>query len=95
VPSGATLIAESPTGNDAFGLGPHLGLQFHPEATPPQAEGWVDDLAEPLRQQGVDLDALKRQGREHGAAAAERAKELFAAWHARASSHAERTRERL
>jgi GMP synthase-like glutamine amidotransferase len=95
VPSGATLIAESPTGNDAFSLGPHLGLQFHPEATPPQVDGWVDDLAEPLGDRGVDLDALKKQGGEHGETAAQQAKKLFAAWHARASSHAERTTERL
>jgi GMP synthase-like glutamine amidotransferase len=95
VPSGATLVAESPTGNDAFVLGPHLGLQFHPEASPDQADGWAEDLAEPLTERGVDLEALKAQGQEHGAAAARQAKKLFAAWHARASSHAERATEPL
>jgi GMP synthase-like glutamine amidotransferase len=86
VPSGATLIAESPCGTDAFSLGPHLGLQFHPEATPPQVDIWLNDLAEPLRERGVETEPLSEQGREHGGAAAQQAKKLFAAWHARASA---------
>jgi GMP synthase-like glutamine amidotransferase len=86
VPDGATLIAESPSGTDAFSLGPHLGLQFHPEATPPQVDIWLDDLSEELIERDVEIDALRMQGREHGDAAAGQAAELFAAWHARASA---------
>jgi GMP synthase-like glutamine amidotransferase len=90
VPDGATLVAESPSGNDAFSLGPHLGLQFHPEATPPQVGIWLDDLAEPLAEREVDTDAIREQGRAHGDTAARQARKLFAAWHARASSDAAR-----
>jgi GMP synthase-like glutamine amidotransferase len=33
IPAGATELARTAVGPSAFRLGPHLGLQFHPEAT--------------------------------------------------------------
>ena len=42
VPAGAIELARSPAGPGAFRLGPHLGLQFHPEADAAMAAGWAD-----------------------------------------------------
>jgi GMP synthase-like glutamine amidotransferase len=41
VPDGAIELARSPVGPGAFRLGPHLGLQFHPEADAAMAAGWA------------------------------------------------------
>ena len=50
VPSGATVLAESPAGPQAIVCGRALGLQFHPEATESIVRQWsagegVDELA--------------------------------------------------
>lgn len=41
LPSGATLLAHDTLGPQVFGAGRHLGVQFHPEVTPPIVAGWV------------------------------------------------------
>ena len=44
VPPGATRIASSPyCGNQAFALGPHLGMQCHVEMTPELIRAWCRD----------------------------------------------------
>jgi GMP synthase-like glutamine amidotransferase len=40
-PPGATEIARTADASQAFRLGPHLGVQFHPEATVDIVEGWA------------------------------------------------------
>ena len=50
VPSGATVLAESPVGPQAIMCGRALGLQFHPEATESIVRQWAsgegaDELA--------------------------------------------------
>lgn len=47
VPPGAAGIARTADAVQAFRLGPHLGVQFHPEATVEIVEGWA-------RADGVD-----------------------------------------
>src|SRR4051794_19194010 len=47
VPPGATELARTRDAAQAFRLGPHLGVQFHPEATVEIVEGWA-------RADGVD-----------------------------------------
>ncbi len=42
VPDGAAELAHSPAGPAAFRTGPHLGLQFHPEADAARAKVWAD-----------------------------------------------------
>jgi GMP synthase-like glutamine amidotransferase len=57
-PPGATLIAESDAGPQAFVSGRHLGVQFHPEVTPDIMDTWVSTYRHELDDEGVDPDAL-------------------------------------
>jgi len=64
-PPGATELARTADAPQAFRYGPHVGVQFHPEATVEIVEGWA-------RADGVDhvdLSAPRRQ-REAAASAA-------------------------
>ena len=58
VPPGATLIAESDIGPQAFVAGRSLGLQFHPEVTTGIMDDWVREYRHELDADGVDPDAL-------------------------------------
>src|SRR4051794_16637653 len=40
-PPGATELARTADSPQAFAIGPHLGVQFHPEATVEIVEGWA------------------------------------------------------
>ena len=70
-PPGATELARRDAATQAFRLGPHLGLQFHPEATVEIVAGWAE-------QAGVDvaLDASPER-REAARAAAFRLLDAF------------------
>jgi GMP synthase-like glutamine amidotransferase len=57
-PPGATVIAESDVGLQAFTSGRSLGLQFHPEVTPEIMDDWVRAYRHELDAEGVDPDAL-------------------------------------
>jgi GMP synthase-like glutamine amidotransferase len=57
-PPGATLVAETDAGPQAFVSGRHLGVQFHPEVTPEIMETWVRTYRHELDDEGVDPDAL-------------------------------------
>jgi GMP synthase-like glutamine amidotransferase len=57
-PPGATLVAESDLGPQAFVAGRNLGLQFHPEVTPEIMDDWVRVYRHELDGDGVDPDAL-------------------------------------
>ncbi|HEY7044476.1 MAG TPA: type 1 glutamine amidotransferase [Nocardioidaceae bacterium] len=63
-PPGATVLAESPAGLQAFVSGRNLGLQFHPEVTPGIVDDWVSDFRYKLAGEGVDPDALLEQTRQ-------------------------------
>jgi GMP synthase-like glutamine amidotransferase len=86
VPTSATAIARSPCGPGAFALGPHLGVQFHPEITPAIVEEWIRGDAARLARLGVDPQTIRAQADGQTAAATERAFALFDAWRARAST---------
>lgn len=58
LPSGATELARSETCTQAFRLGETCwGVQFHPEVTQAQLEGWLDDPSDP----SPDPERLKRE----------------------------------
>lgn len=58
LPPGATLIAESDAGPQAFVAGRSLGLQFHPEVTTEIMDDWVRAYRHELDADGVDPDGL-------------------------------------
>lgn len=77
-PPGATLLAHSAAGPAAFRLGPHLGLQFHAEATPELANAWaVNEHQDPA---AVDAGRLAAEGERYGADAARRLVRLLDRW---------------
>jgi GMP synthase-like glutamine amidotransferase len=79
-PPGAVEIARSPAGTAAFRLGRHLGLQFHPEATPAILDGWCASEEERLVALGISPSAVAVAGREGGRAAEDAAGALFDRW---------------
>jgi GMP synthase-like glutamine amidotransferase len=68
-PPGATVLAESAIGPQAYVAGRNLGVQFHPEVTPQIMEDWVRIYRHELDADGVDPDALLAETYERAAAA--------------------------
>lgn len=85
VPAGATELARTAVGPSAFRIGPHLGLQFHPEVTPEVMATWA--LQDP-QQTEASRRALDAEGERWGAGARALAFALFDAWWARISAPA-------
>lgn len=81
LPRGATLLARNQHSIQAFGRGPHLGVQFHPEVTPAIVGQWLS-LAE---RQGViapaDAARDRRRTVELYPSARIQAMALFDAWY--------------
>ena len=63
LPPGATRLAESPAGPQAFTLGRSLGLQFHPEVTPEIVASWVRAGRDQLARAGLDPDRVMAETR--------------------------------
>ncbi len=57
-PPGAIELARSNGALQAFALGPHLGLQFHPEVTPAIWQGWAQGQPEAVARHAGDPAAL-------------------------------------
>jgi GMP synthase-like glutamine amidotransferase len=53
-PPGAVELARTTDASQAFRLGPHLGVQFHPEATVAIVDGWARSDADQLAALGID-----------------------------------------
>jgi GMP synthase-like glutamine amidotransferase len=83
LPPGATMLADSPLGPQAFLADRSLGVQFHPEVTPQIMDEWVRAYAHELDAEGVDPDALMRETLEQNRPNRERAWRLFDGWLAR------------
>ncbi len=60
-PPGATELARSSTGPQAFVSGRSLGLQFHPELDVPLLELWIGEDHDQLVDAGVDPGGLLRE----------------------------------
>lgn len=76
VPPGAVELAATASGPQAFAIGPHLGLQFHPEADREVLEGWMTDDLDQLAAAGLDATELLDGADRHHADAAARARRL-------------------
>jgi len=77
LPPGATLIAETDIGPQAYVVGRSLGLQFHPEVTPEIMESWVKAYRHELDGDGVDPDALLEQTHRLAPEVRRRSERLF------------------
>jgi GMP synthase-like glutamine amidotransferase len=85
LPDGAEALATSPAGVQAFGHGPHLGVQFHPESTIEIVRRWARADRDRLAALGIDDgEALLERGRPHADAAVTAAFDLFDAFWRRA-----------
>lgn len=61
LPPGATVIGKTAEGPQAYSLGPHLLVQFHPEATAPIVKAWLDYDDSDFHEVGVDpAETLER-----------------------------------
>jgi len=82
-PPGATELARTAEASQAFRIGPHLGVQFHPEATVDIVAAWARADAARLAALGIDdgaaLLTASRERREAAEAAAFRLFDAFLA----------------
>ncbi len=76
-PPGARCLADNAVGVQAYQLGPHLAVQFHPEATPEIVAGWIEESPSELAGLGVDAAALIADSRRHATVARTQALALF------------------
>ena len=84
LPPGATQLAESDAGVQAFVCGRHLGVQFHPESTIEIVAQWARADGARLDALGIDDgEALLEQGRANAEAARVAAYQLFDAFQRR------------
>ena len=78
LPAGTRQLAGGAVSVQAFATGPHLGLQFHPEATGSIMEAWLSSVGP---RPGPELAAQLRRGWQQAAGvAAGNAAALFSAW---------------
>jgi GMP synthase-like glutamine amidotransferase len=76
-PPGATVIATSDAGLQAFTAGRSLGLQFHPEVTTEIMDEWVRVYRHELDGDGVDPDALLEETKRRADDSRRNALQLF------------------
>ena len=80
-PASARILARNEIGVQAFTLGPHLAVQFHPEVDGAQLKRWLDGGADAIaaEQAGQDPAEFLAQTIAREPAAAQRADRLVAA----------------
>lgn len=79
-PRQARRLADNGVGVQAYALGPHLAVQFHPEVTADIVAGWVVESPQELGAAGIDGEALIAESRAHEELAREQADALFDAF---------------
>jgi GMP synthase (glutamine-hydrolysing) len=76
-PPDATLVARTDLASQAFTFGPHLGVQFHPEATVGSVSSWARTYADAIVAHGGDVEEINAETRRRAAAARAAAHRLF------------------
>ena len=79
-PAGATVLADSPAGPQAYTIGRSLGVQFHPEVTPEIVADWIAGSRDELDREHVDPDRMLADARALDAENRARAIGLFDAF---------------
>ncbi|WP_206487276.1 type 1 glutamine amidotransferase [Rhodococcus sp. KRD162] len=85
-PAQATVIAHNAAAQQAFVLGPHLGLQFHPEIDLDTYDAWAAAWARDGVEHEVDVDRIRVAVADAEAAARARCSTLLDAFLARSSA---------
>ncbi|HUA49635.1 MAG TPA: type 1 glutamine amidotransferase [Solirubrobacteraceae bacterium] len=88
-PPGASVLAKSAAGPQAYTIGRSLAVQFHPEVTPDIVGDWVDGAEERLNGVDVDPGRLLAETRERDPENRVRAWRLLDAFWARVSGLSE------
>jgi GMP synthase-like glutamine amidotransferase len=78
LPPGARELATGGASVQAYAIGPHLGLQFHPEATEPITQDWLRATQPPLTP--AQAGRLNRGWKGAAARTTAEAGVLFSAW---------------
>lgn len=76
-PPDAEQLASTDRAVQAFRQGPHLGVQFHPEATPESAASWAATYDATLAVMGIDRSALMDETERRRPEARDRASTLL------------------
>jgi GMP synthase-like glutamine amidotransferase len=76
-PDGATVVARTEAGPQAFTLGPHLLVQFHPEATAEIVSAWLAYDDADFRVAGIDPEATLAELRANQEEARARAETML------------------
>lgn len=76
-PPGSIEVARTDRATQVFRYGSHLGVQFHPEATPRHAEDWSRSYETTLTKIETEPQELVAQARARAATARTKAYELF------------------
>jgi GMP synthase-like glutamine amidotransferase len=80
LPDGATVLARNDAAVQAFRIGRHLAVQFHPEVDGPQLKRWLDSMGiREAQSAGVDPDQFLADTIREEPAARARADRLVAA----------------
>lgn len=77
LPDGATLLAETASGPQAYAYGPSLLVQFHPEVSPELLRDWCDIDDSDFERFGVSLEEVTRETERRADEARDRARALF------------------
>jgi GMP synthase-like glutamine amidotransferase len=81
LPAAATVLARNDVAVQAFRIGPHLAVQFHPEVDGPQLKRWLDAHTDSSAASlGIDPDQFLADTIREEPAARERADRLVAAF---------------
>jgi GMP synthase-like glutamine amidotransferase len=80
LPPGATLLAESEVGPQAFRAGSSLAVQFHPEVTPEIVGRWAASDPEPVARAGLSAGELVARTADEQPRARQAAQRLVAAF---------------
>lgn len=82
-PPGAHELARNATGSQAFSIGRHLGVQFHPEITPEILADWVHAWPAVFADAGANGESLVEKTRLRTQAARQATTRLVDVWLAR------------
>lgn len=88
LPEGARLLAKTDVSPQAYSLGPHLLVQFHPEVTPEIVRVWMDHDVTDFERNGVDPAAVLEETERRKHEAREKARGLFDRFMERAKARA-------